>query len=131
MMCFSGLAVACPSDDLVAPPPASEPDPATPKPAIGNQPEGFQWKNAVSQSAELLILQNIARYAIQSKTRKAISGPFVKDYFDTLKQPPLGFMDGDSGGTNFILHPIQGSTAYHIARNNGATKTQAFWWGIA
>ncbi|MBI4446820.1 MAG: DUF3943 domain-containing protein [Acidobacteria bacterium] len=34
-------------------------------------------------------------------------------------------------GTNLVLHPIQGSTLYQIARTHGASHAQAFWWGLA
>jgi hypothetical protein len=32
--------------------------------------------------------------------------------------------------TNFIGHPIQGSSTYHLARINGGSREQAFWWGV-
>jgi hypothetical protein len=77
------------------------------------------------------MMQHAARLVIQPKTRHSLRGPFVKEYFQTMREKPRGFMDGDSGGTNFVLHPIQGSTSYHIARSNGASRKQAFWWGVA
>lgn len=91
----------------------------------------FEWKGAATDSLKMLLMQNAIRYAIQPKTREALSGPYFKDYLRTLKEPRRGFMDGDSGLTNFLLHPVQGSTSYHIARNHGASRTQAFFWGVA
>jgi hypothetical protein len=40
-------------------------------------------------------------------------------------------MDGDSIFTNFVSHPIQGASTYHLARANGASRAQSFWWGVA
>jgi hypothetical protein len=97
-------------------------------PKVENQ---FNWKQASVDSFQFLMMQNGARFAIQDKTRDALTGPFMKDYFDSLRARPRGFWDEDSIGTNLILHPIQGSATYHIARTNGATRTQAFWWGVA
>jgi|SRR5687767_9722401 len=91
----------------------------------------FNWKDATVDSFAFLMMQNGARFAIQDKTRDALTGPFVKDYFNALGARPTGFWDEDSIGTNLILHPIQGSATYHIARTHGASKTQAFWWGVA
>jgi hypothetical protein len=97
-------------------------------PKIENE---FKWKDATVDSFAFLMMQNGARFAIQDKTRDALTGPFIKDYFQTLGAKPPGFWDEDSVGTNLILHPIQGSATYHIARTNGASRTQAFWWGVA
>jgi hypothetical protein len=92
---------------------------------------GFKWKAATVDSFRFLMLQTAARLAFQSKTRRALAGPFFKDYIDVLRTPPSGFMDGDSWITNFVGHPIQGATSYHLARVNGASRMQAFYWGLA
>jgi hypothetical protein len=102
------------------------------KPPPGNA-ENFRWKAALGDSFKVLMLQNSLRIAIQQKTRDGLSGPFFPDYIDALKRkqsPSQRFMDGDSWGTNFILHPLQGSTVYQVARLNGATRKQAFLWGV-
>jgi hypothetical protein len=94
-------------------------------------PKHFQWQGAAVDSGKFLLLQTAGRIAFQDKTRDGLGGPFVKDYFRTLGQRPRGFMDGDSWFTNFVGHPIQGATSYHIARFRGASRNQAFWWGVA
>jgi hypothetical protein len=48
----------------------------------------------------------------------------------TIRGRPAGFMDGDTFLTNFVGHPIQGSSTYHLARVNGGSREQAFWWGV-
>jgi hypothetical protein len=106
-------------------------DTAVYSPAITPTSREFNWKGAATDSMRMLLFQNGLRFATEAKTRQGLTGPYMKDYIQTLHEPPRGFLDGDSVTTNFILHPIQGSTSYHIARNHGATRTQAFWWGVA
>ena len=96
----------------------------------GSGVETFDWRGATGDSLRLLLAQNLARL-FQAKTREGLKGPFFADYWDTLGQKPIGFMDGDSWVTNFLGHPLQGSVTYRLARVSGATRTQAFWWGVA
>jgi hypothetical protein len=93
-------------------------------------PPSFQWKAATADSFRFLMLQNAARVAFQSKTRRGLQGPFVGGYVETFRSRPAGFFDGDSSLTNFAGHPVQGATAYHLARVNGGSREQAFWWGV-
>jgi len=90
----------------------------------------FQWKEATKGSLKFLLLQTASRFAFQAKTRHSIRGPYFAEYIQTLKQKPIGFMDGDPWKTNFVGHPIQGAAAYHLARINGASARQAFLWGV-
>ena len=90
----------------------------------------FQWKAATADSLRFLMLQNAARVAFQSKTRHGLQGPFVGGYLETFRSRPAGFFDGDSFLTNFAGHPVQGSATYHLARVNGGSREQAFWWGV-
>jgi Domain of unknown function (DUF3943) len=90
----------------------------------------FQWKAATADSLRFLMLQTAARVALQSKTRRGLGGPFAGGYLETIRGRPAGFMDGDTFLTNFVGHPIQGSSTYHLARVNGGSREQAFWWGV-
>jgi hypothetical protein len=127
----SGASIRLPDLNRTTPGPDFSPAPArTLSPPIESN-YGFKWKAATIDSFNFLMLQNVARIAFQSKTRHALKGPFFKDYIDTLTTAPSGFTDGDSWFTNYYLHPVQGAASYHLARVNGASRTQAFFWGIA
>jgi len=119
--------VDAPGQNRAAPPTYKDQEPSPRK------ADNFRWKDALGDSFKVLMLQNGLRIAIQQKTRDGLSGPFFPDYVDALKRkqsPGQRFMDGDSWGTNFILHPLQGSTVYQVARLNGASRKQAFLWGV-
>jgi Domain of unknown function (DUF3943) len=90
----------------------------------------FQWKSATADSFRFLMLQTAARLALQSKTRRGLQGPFAGGYLETFRSRPAGFFDGDSSLTNFVGHPVQGASTYHLARVNGGSREQAFWWGV-
>jgi len=92
-------------------------------------PDTIDWSGVTLDSLRFLLVQHGGRLIIRAHVREGLKGPFFKDYWDTLRQKPSGFSDGDPWVTNFIGHSIQGSTAYRIARVNGATRRQAFWWG--
>jgi len=94
------------------------------------QPDGFDWHGATLDSLRFLFVQHGARIVFRAHVREGLRGPFLRDYVDTLRQKPAGFLDGDPWVTNFIGHSIQGAVAYRIARVNGATRGQAFWWGV-
>ena len=117
-------------DRIIASPNLPTTPSSTASPLIESN-EGFKWKAASIDSFKFLILQNAARIAFQSKTRHALKGPFFKDYAETLTTAPSAFTDGDSWFTNYYLHPVQGATSYHMARVNGASRMQAFFWGVA
>jgi hypothetical protein len=110
---------------------ASWPDPAD-EPAGLTQirPDTVDWGGVTVDSLKFLALQHGARLVIRAHVREGLKGPFFKDYWETLREPPAGFTDGDPWFTNIVGHSIQGSTAYLIARANGGTRTQAFWWGV-
>ena len=108
----------------------------TPVPIGFSRPEQniqprFEWKEAAADSLRFLVLQTAVRIALQAKTRRGLGGPFVGGYVETVRARPEAFMDGDEFLTNFIGHPVQGSVAYHLARVNGGSRQQAFWWGVA
>lgn len=91
----------------------------------------FDWQSATLDALRFLMLEHAARIAFQDKTRDRLGGPVLKDYCETLRARSRSFGDGDSFFTNWIAHPIQGATAYHLARANSASRSQSFWWGVA
>jgi hypothetical protein len=103
---------------------------AAPVPAEVIRPNTFHWRGAACDSLKFLLLQHGARILVREHVREGLKGPFLEDYWDVLREKPQRFMDGDPWFTNFIGHSIQGSAAYRIARANGATRAQAFLWGL-
>ena len=109
---------------------AGEPPPARLEP--GPAPaDTLDWHGVLLDSLKFLAVQHGARLIIREHVREGLKGPFFADYWRTLRTPPAGFWDGDPWFTNVVGHSVQGSTAYLIARANGASRQQAFWWGVA
>jgi hypothetical protein len=100
------------------------------QPAVRLPPGATAGGGVTVDSLKFLALQHGARLVIRAHVREGLKGPFFKHYWETLREPPAGFTDGDPWFTNIVGHSIQGSTAYLIARANGGTRTQAFWWGV-
>ena len=70
-------------------------------------PNKFHWSAAVEQSLLFLGVQH--GYALtQPKTRRDLRGPFLKDYFASVKSLH-GWGDGGRFFTNYVAHPLQGS----------------------
>jgi len=94
--------------------------------------QGFQWKSAIRQSLLFLGIQH--GYAMtQPKTRRALRGPFFRDYFRSVKSLH-GWGDGGRFFTNYVAHPMQGSFVGFIQIQNdpeGKTlhvaNTKAYW----
>jgi len=94
--------------------------------------QGFQWKSAIKQSLLFLGIQH--GYAMtQPKTRRAMHGPFFRDYFRSVKSLH-GWGDGGRFSTNYVAHPMQGSLVGFIQIQNdpeGRTlhvaNTKAYW----
>ena len=106
--------------------PGQEPAPSAPR----LRPDAVEWGAVTLDSLRFLTVQHAARVIIRDHVRAGLKGPFFKDYWRTLRQAPAGFWDGDPWFTNVVGHSLQGSTTYLIARVNGATRAQAFWWGV-
>ena len=87
--------------------------------------KGFQWGPAVRQALLFLAVQH--GYAMtQPKTREALKGPFLKDYFRSVGSLE-GWEDGGRFFTNYIAHPMQGSFMGFIqVQNDPRGKGQTF-----
>lgn len=87
--------------------------------------EQFQQSNdrradvmgAVGDSFRLLTMQHSLRIALQTKTRRELSGPFLKDYGASLRVPRT-WSDGDGWLINYLGHPSQGAASGWIWLNN-------------
>lgn len=85
----------------------------------------FHWKPALAQSMVLLGIQHSLRM-FAPKTRAELGGPFFKDWMKSEKNM-RGWEDGDSGFTNYVSHPFQGSLTGRIFVNNSdIAKKQEF-----
>jgi len=77
---------------------------------------GFRWKAALKQSLLLLSIQH--GYAMtQPKTRRELRGPFLKDYFRSVRNLH-GWDDGGRFFTNYVAHPLQGAVTGYIQVQN-------------
>ena len=84
-----------------------------------------QWKALNRRSMLMLSLQHSARLG-QRKTTEQLGGPFVKDYFDSLKGIS-GWKDGDNTFTNYVAHPIQGAVSgFAFVHANSVAACQEF-----
>lgn len=84
--------------------------------AAANGHAGFHWEAALKQSLLFLGVQH--GYALtQAKTRRALKGPFWKDYFRAVAGTS-GWADGGRFFTNYISHPMQGAISGYIQVQN-------------
>ena len=92
--------------------------PAPPDPQISTDPSTLApapstLKGALADSIKLLLIEHSTRIAFQEKTRRELGGPFLKDYFRSVKIPRT-WEDGDSWGVNYVGHPIHGAASGFI-----------------
>lgn len=77
---------------------------------------GFRWGSAFKQSLLFLSVQH--GYALtQPKTRRDLHGPFLKDYFRSVRALH-GWADGGRFFTNYVAHPMEGSLLGFIQVQN-------------
>lgn len=99
-------------------PPAVPPSDLEPKPR-----SGFQWKDAIKQSAYFLGIMHGFRMATEKGSRAELVGPFFKDYFRSVRNL-RGWDDGDPFLVNYIGHPMQGAVSGFIqVQNDSAGRT--------
>jgi hypothetical protein len=85
--------------------------------------DGFNWRGALTQSFLFLGLQHGYAVLGQSKTRRALKGPFWNDYVDSVKSLH-GWDDGGRFFTNYIAHPMQGALTGFIYVQNSPQATR-------
>lgn len=79
------------------------------------------WLTALKHSLALLAIEHGTRLALDSKTRAALSGPFFRDYIDSV-HIPRDWDDGDSVAVNYIGHPIHGAAAGYLYRDAAGVR---------
>lgn len=86
----------------------------------------FHWKDAMYQSLVIQGFQLSYALVFQEKTRRALKGPFLKDYWESIKGV-RGWSDGNRFFTNYIAHPMQGAmTGFIYLQNHDRVKMQVF-----
>jgi len=84
-------------------------------PLVSNQP--IRWGPTLGQSGMLFLMFQTFRIGTQSFTRNALKGPYFKDYFESLNGLG-GWGDDDPFLTNYVAHPMMGSTTTFILVQN-------------
>ena len=96
-------------------------DPVTPPTS-----EKFHWRPAIYQSMVAQGFQHGYALIFQEKTRRALKGPFFRDYWESVKAV-RGWSDENKFFTNYIAHPMQGSfTGFIFVQNHDRAKKQQF-----
>jgi hypothetical protein len=79
-------------------------------PASSVAQEGPKIGLVLRDSIALLGVEHSVRLALQSKTRRELSGPFWADYKRSVRVPD-DWEDGDNWLVNYIGHPVHGAAA--------------------
>lgn len=91
------------------------------RPVIRPKPEPdamkFQWEPALKQSGFFLGIMHAWRLATEPGTRAELRGPFLRDYFSSVKGVH-GWGDGDPFIVNYVGHPFQGAVHGYIQIHN-------------
>ena len=100
---------------FVLPDPIQSADPATtPSPEKGP----IAWRSLLRDSMVLLLIQQTYRLTLEdATTRENLGGPFFKDWFASASTLCC-WDDGDRMTTNYLFHPLMGSTTSFVFANN-------------
>ena len=103
------------STAFVLPDPIPSADPATtPSPEKGP----IAWRSLLRDSIVLLLVQQTYRLTLEdATTRENLGGPFFKDWFASASTLCC-WDDGDRRTTNYLWHPLLGSTSSFVFANN-------------
>jgi hypothetical protein len=80
---------------------------------------GIHWGSLVREWWSFIAIEQAERIIKESKTRKQLSGPFFRDWFNTVSA--YHFDNWNDGGkiiTSYAAHPAQGATAQAIFWQN-------------
>ena len=92
--------------------------PVRPEPAA-KEANGIHWKSLVREWWLWIAIEHTERIIKEPKTRNQLSGPFFRDWFDTVSV--YHFDNWDDGGhyiTSYAAHPAQGAIAEAIFWQN-------------
>jgi hypothetical protein len=78
---------------------------------------GIEWGALLRHTGFFLASQHSFRLLTEEGTRQGMKGPFFKDWYRSLSSLH-GWGDGDPFLVNYIGHPMQGSVAGYIWRQN-------------
>jgi hypothetical protein len=70
----------------------------------------IEWGGLMVDSTRFLLFQHAFRLATEKDARTALSGPFFRDYYQSVLSIH-GWNDGDPFFVNYIDHPMEGSVA--------------------
>jgi hypothetical protein len=90
-------------------------DPATtPSPGKG----AIAWRSLFRDSVVLLLVQQAYRITFEDGNLQALqTGPFFKEWFESASSLCC-WDDGDNISTNYLFHPLMGSTSSFVFANN-------------
>ena len=89
-------------------------------PATTSLPEkgAIAWRSLLRDSIVLLLAQQTYRLTLEEgSTRENLEGPFFEDWFASVSTLCC-WNDGDRVTTNYLFHPLLGSTSSFIFANN-------------
>jgi hypothetical protein len=81
------------------------------------------WHSLLRDSFVLLMVQHAYRIGFEGGTRASLGGPFFKEWFASASTLCC-WDDGDKVTTNYVWHPLLGSTATFIFANNHGPSQQ-------
>ncbi len=75
------------------------------------------WRSLVRDSIVLLLAQHTVRLTFEESTRESLAGPFFEEWFASAGSLCC-WNDGDRKTTNYLWHPLLGSTTSFVFANN-------------
>jgi hypothetical protein len=101
--------------------PAVSVSPVRPGPVLSvpKHSGGIHWKSLVREWWTWIAIEQAERIIKEPKTRSQLSGPFFRDWFDTVSVYHFdNWNDGGKVITSYVCHPAQGSIAEAIFWQN-------------
>ena len=81
--------------------------------AVVADQDGADVLGVFVDSLKLLLLEHGSRVAFQDKTRRALDGPFWREYKRSVRIPAQ-WEDADGWWVNYVGHPIHGAAAGYL-----------------
>jgi len=85
----------------------------TPSPDKGS----IAWRSLLRDSMVMLLVQQTFRVTFEDSTRENLGGPFFKEWFESASTLCC-WDDGDKTTTNYLFHPLMGSTSAFVFANS-------------
>jgi hypothetical protein len=102
------------------------PSPILSDPAAPPLPQkgSIAWRSLLRDSLALLLVQHVYRITFEDNTRKNLVGPFFDEWFKSAGSLCC-WDDGDRRTTNYLWHPMLGSTSSFVFANNHRASQEA------